>query len=320
MWPQVARTTGCSGRWIRHSLPVEPRIRAPRLRISKTHPLPASSPPPVSREYIIYTDESSKTGRCFANFYGGALIRSDDLDYVREHMQAQAARMGLGAEIKWQKVSAGYLDRYVGMMDAFFDLIAADLVKIRVMFTRTRRVPELTSYHREHRYHLLYYQFLKYAFGLRYSNEDFGELVLRLHLDKLPDSKEKNALFKEQVLELQRCAEFRAASIFMTEDQISEVDSHEHLPMQCLDVVLGAVQFYLNASHLKTPDPLSKGGNKTTAKQDLCEHICARIREIHPDFIVGETTTRAGGDMDRWRHPYRHWLFTPKIKRVLKAG
>ena len=78
----------------------------------------------MSREYVIYTDESSKTGRYFANFYGGALIRSEDLDYVREDLQAQAARLGLGAEIKWQKVSEGYLDRYMGMMDAFFDLIA----------------------------------------------------------------------------------------------------------------------------------------------------------------------------------------------------
>jgi hypothetical protein len=270
----------------------------------------------MSREYVIYTDESSKSGRCFGSFYGGALIRSDDLEYVREHLQAQAARLGLGAEIKWQKVSEGYLDRYTAMMDAFFDLIACDLVKIRIMFTQTHTVPVLTPYQREHQYHLLYYQFLKYALGLRYSNPDIGEITLRLYLDELPASREKNALFKSHLLELQQCAEFRAAWITLQADQIAEVKSHEHLPMQCLDVVLGAMQFRLNESHLETAGDSGAPGKKTIAKIRLHEHICARIREIQPGFVIGETTPRKGGDGDRWWHPYRHWLFTPRSGRV----
>jgi hypothetical protein len=266
----------------------------------------------MSREYVIYADESSKTGRYFGNFYGGALIRSDDLEYVREILQAQANRLGLGAEIKWQKVSEGYLDRYVGMMDAFFDLVAADLVKIRVMFTRTGFHPVLTPYHREHRYHLLYYQFLKYAFGLRYSNPDVDEVTLRLYLDRLPDSREKNLLFKQHLLRLQECAEYRSAWIGVPRDQIAEVESHEHLPMQCLDVVLGAMQFRLNEAHREDPESSAPRGKKTIAKSTLHDHICERIRQIHPDFAIDATTPRTGGSGDRWRHPYRHWLFTPR--------
>ena len=274
----------------------------------------------MSREYVIYTDESSKTGRYFANFYGGALIRSDDLEYVKEILRAQAARLGLGAEIKWQKVSEGYLDRYLAMMDAFFDLVAADLVKIRIMFTQTRYVPVLTPYHREHQYHLLYYQFLKYAFGLRYSNPDIDEVMLRLYLDRMPDSREKNALFKSHLLRLQECAEFRSAFISLPRDQIAEVESHEHLPMQCLDVVLGAMQFRLNEVHREDPENSAPRGKKTIAKATLHEHICTRIRQIHPDFVIGATTRRTGGDGDRWRHPYRHWLFIPRAARIVEAG
>lgn len=273
----------------------------------------------MSREYVIYTDESSKTGRYFANFYGGALIRSEDLEYVREQLQAQALRLGLGAEIKWQKVSEGYLDRYVGMMDAFFELVASDLVKIRVMFTQTRYIPELTPYHREHQYHLLYYQFLKYAFGLRHCNPDPGELSLRLYVDRLPDSPQKNALFKSHLLTLQHCKEYRAARICILQDQVAEVNSHEHLPLQCVDVVLGAMQFRLNELHREEPGTGAPRGKKTIAKERLYEHICARIRQIQPDFVA-ETTTSRTGDADRWRQPYRHWLFTSKSVRAREDG
>lgn len=270
----------------------------------------------MSREYVIYTDESSKTGRCFANFYGGALIRSDDLEYVKEHLRAQAARLGLGAEVKWQKVSEGYLDRYLAMMDTFFDLVSCDLVKIRIMLTQTRYVPVLTPYHREHQYHLLYYQFLKYAFGLRYSNPDADEVTLRLYMDRLPDSREKNSLFKQHLQGLQRCAEFQSAWITVPQDQIAEINSHDHLPLQCLDVVLGAMQFRLNEPRRDDPENPVAPGKKTVAKATLHEHICARIRQIHPEFVIGATTRRTGGDGDRWRHPYRHWLFIPRMARI----
>lgn len=273
----------------------------------------------MSREYVIYSDESTQTGRHFAHFYGGALIRSEDLDYVREVLQAQADRLGLGAEIKWRKVSEGYLDRYLAMMDAFFDLVAADLVKIRVMFTRVGALPPPTTYHREHRYHLLYYQFLKYAFGLRHCNPDPGELTLRLYVDRLPDSPQKNTLFKSHLLTLQDCREFRAARIYIPQDQVAEVDSHEHLPLQCVDVVLGAMQFRLNESHRAESGDDGQRGKKTIAKETLYEHICARIRQIHPDFVAEATTARTCRE-DRWEHPYRHWLFVPRHRRAGEEG
>ena len=38
----------------------------------------------TAREYIIYADESAANGRYFSNFYGGALVRSSDIDDVRK--------------------------------------------------------------------------------------------------------------------------------------------------------------------------------------------------------------------------------------------
>jgi hypothetical protein len=187
-------------------------------------------------------------------------------------------------------------------------------------FTQTRHIPELTPYHREHQYHLLYYQFFKYAFGLRYSNPGREELSLRLYVDRLPDSREKNAVFKSHLLTLQHCAEYQAARICIPPDQVAEVDSHEHLPLQCVDIVLGAMQFRLNESHRDDRENFGPSGKKTIAKLRLHEHICARIREIHPGFEIGATTRRTGGHGDQWWHPYRHWLFTPRARTIGGTG
>ena len=55
-------------------------------------------------------------------------------------------RDNLFQEIKWGKVTKNYLEKYVAMMDAFFDIVAADTAKIRIMFTNNQYVPQgLTS-------------------------------------------------------------------------------------------------------------------------------------------------------------------------------
>ena len=71
-------------------------------------------------QYIIYTDESVQRGRYHSNFYGGALVRSTDLEVVKQVLVEEKARLGL-QEIKWTKVSATYLDKYIAMIKLFFD-------------------------------------------------------------------------------------------------------------------------------------------------------------------------------------------------------
>ncbi len=230
----------------------------------------------MSLEYVLYTDESQKSGKYFANFYGGALVRSVDLEEVQAALTSAARAVGLTGEAKWQKVSGAYLDRYVALVDAFFDLVASDRIKVRIMFTQTRYIPSgLTPYQREHEYFLLYYQFLKHAFGLRYSNPGDRPVRLRIYLDKLPDTKEKNAAFKGYVAGLAQSKEFRNARILVPPDQIADVDSHDHIVLQCLDVVLGAMQFRLNDLHRVKPEGQSRRGNRTIARRS-CSSTSAR--------------------------------------------
>ena len=196
----------------------------------------------MSREYIIYCDESEKSGCRYSNFYGGALIRLQDLHKVIDRIDKKKQELNLYGEVKWQKVTSSYLDKYCSLMDEFFYLVMADKVKIRVMFTHNNFQPQsLEQYHREHEYFILYFQFIKHAFGLRYSNEGNNPINVRIYFDKLPDTQEKCESFKGFVYGINRWPEFKKAQIRILRDQLAEVTSHKHVILQCLDVILGPI-------------------------------------------------------------------------------
>lgn len=267
----------------------------------------------MAEEFIIYADESIGRGQYFSNFYGGALVRSRDIDEVRRILAARKAELNLHGEIKWSKVTAQYLPKYVEMMTSFFDLVAADVIKVRIMFTQNMHVPTgLDEYQQEYTYFLLYYQFIKHAFGLAYANTGSLPIQLRIYLDKLPDTREKHSQFKAHLVSLQQSKGFRAARIRIKPDQIAEVVSHDHDVLQCLDVVLGAMQFRLNDLHKVKPPGAARRGKRTIAKEKLYRFILGKIRQIYPNFNIGVSTGRQGDWTNLWHHPYRHWRFVPK--------
>ena len=266
----------------------------------------------MSHEYVIYCDESEKSGCRYSNFYGGALTRLENLHEVIDRMDNKKHELNLHGEVKWQKVTMPYLEKYCSLMDEFFGLVKADKVKIRVMFTHNNLRPQnLEPYHREHEYFILYYQFIKHAFGLRYSNEGHNPVNVRIYFDKLPDTQEKRELFKDFVHGINRWPEFKKAQIQILRDQLAEVTSHKHVILQCLDVILGAMQFRLNNKHMTKPSGAKKRGKRTIAKEKLYKHINTKIRDMYPGFNIGITTGLRGDIVNRWKHPYRHWLFVP---------
>lgn len=270
-------------------------------------------------ELIIYTDESVSNGRYFSSFYGGVLVRSPDWREAVELLSSARQELGLTREVKWQKVTAHYVDRYIELMDSFLDLVEQDILKVRIMFRQNAHVPtELTKDQRENEYHLLYYQFLKHAFGLQFSNPSRDPVALRIYTDQLPDTAEKNSIFKAHVAGLEDSKGFRDANIRVPRDQIAEVDSNKHSILQCLDVVLGAMQFRLNDKHKAKPDGARTRGKKTLSKDRLYRHLRSRIAAIlgKPNFNIGITTGTGGDRSNRWHHPYRHWRFVPRNHRL----
>ena len=74
-------------------------------------------------EYILYCDESSSEGPKYSDFFGGCIINSADLKNVESALNAKKDELNLHGEIKWTKVTAQYLEKYIAMVDLFFDFI-----------------------------------------------------------------------------------------------------------------------------------------------------------------------------------------------------
>jgi hypothetical protein len=261
-------------------------------------------------EYILYVDESDKEGPFFSNFYGGILVRSIHLKQVTSILENKKDSLGMGgSEIKWQRVSKQYLDKYIELMETLFDLVEQDLVKIRIMFTQNNTVPiGLTIEQRKNEFLLLYYQFLKHAFGLPYSNDSVEPINLRLYFDELPVNNKDANSFKDYIYKLQFTNDFVKAKIKINKEDITEIDSKDHVLLQYMDIVLGAMYFRLNRFHKVIPEGKKRRGNRTIAKETVYKYINDRIRKIYPNFNIGISTGYKGDITNRWKHPYRHWL------------
>ncbi|WP_409029503.1 DUF3800 domain-containing protein [Gracilimonas sediminicola] len=264
------------------------------------------------KELILYADESVKSGEFYSNFYGGCLIRSKDLETVKESLISKAEELHLNSELKWQKVTSQYLDKYFELMNLFFEFVQDDVIKVRVMFMQNNvEAVGIEEYHKEHEYFLLYYQFIKHAFGLPYIPDQEDPIRLRIYFDRLPDTKEKAALFKSHITSLSKAPEFRRVGLVINEDQVAEIDSKKHILLQCTDIILGSMQFRLNNLHKIKPEGSYRRGKRTIAKEKLYKFINRQIRDIYPNFNIGISTGVKGDINNRWHHPYRHWSFVP---------
>ncbi|MFI2795998.1 DUF3800 domain-containing protein [Haloferula sp. A504] len=217
--------------------------------------------------------------------------------------------MNLTGEIKWSKISEPYAPKYCELMDRFFEEMMAGHLKVRIMFTQNARVPtRLTAEHRDNEYFLLYYQFIKQAFGLDWIPPNEHQRRLRLYFDQFPDTREVASQFKGYIRGLEDFKRFREIPLTIARRDITEVRSHDHLLLQCLDVVLGAMSFRLNDRHKAKPPGSRVRGKRTRAKEGVYKHILRLIRAWRPGFNPGVSTGRERLE-DKWEHPYRHWLF-----------
>jgi Protein of unknown function (DUF3800) len=274
----------------------------------------------LSAEYIIYCDESDERGPHFSNFYGGVLIRSAHIDLIRTKLANAKAELNLFGEVKWQKVTENYAKKYKGLMDVFLGLVHAGMIKVRIMFIQNTIVAKgLTARHHEERYFILYYQFIKHAFGLVHSPANPGGTHIRIYPDRLPDTAEQIEKFKSHLASLTANQNFRRLGLIIRKEDVAEIDSHDHDILQCLDIVLGAMQFRLNDKHKQKSPGARRRGKRTIAKERVYNHINRAIRVIRPGFNIGITTGADGDTANRWHQPYRHWRFEPKL-RIVQPG
>lgn len=267
----------------------------------------------MSRELILYCDESDSTGKHFSNFYGGALVESAHIVEVNERLSACKLQLNLLGEVKWQKITEPYAQKYIALATEIFCLVREGKLKIRIMFTQNYfSATRLTTEQRDNGFFLLHYQFIKHAFGLKFANgANAAAASVRIYFDKLPDTAEKCTAFKGFVSGLNKNSEWRRAGINIRQNQLAEIDSKEHVVLQALDLVLGSMQFRLNDKHLEKPEGSRVRGKRTIAKEKVYKHILNEIRSTYEgkNFNIGVSTGRPNGMSDLWSHSYRHWLF-----------
>lgn len=264
------------------------------------------------KSLIIYCDESEDKGQYFSHFYGGALIHAHDQQLIDGLLNEKKAELNINAEMKWDRVSAPYRDKYIEFARYFFEFVRAGRIKLRIMFTQNiNQAIGLTDEHIGNDYFLLYYQFIKHAFGLRYCNEDGGRALIQLLMDDVPQTKAKYDEFKDYMSSLSTFPIWRECGIILPKENIGDVNSKEHPILQGLDITLGAIQSRLNEKHTRPAKPFARRSKRARAKESVYKAIKDEIWSIYPNFNIGTSTACPNGTNDRWHHSYRHWLFKP---------
>lgn len=272
----------------------------------------------AKRRYVIYCDESLKRGEYYSNFFGGVLLKAEDRQIISELLNEKKAELNLGNELKWQRVTGNYLEKYEEFITYFFEFVSSGRIKVRIMFSQNIHVPVgLSREQIEDTYFRLYYQFIKHAFGIRHCNPNqIDNVYFSLLLDQIPDSKLKTERFKKYLCAIPDTIGLRHLGIHIPIEKISNVDSRDHVILQGLDIILGSMAFRLNDGHRVKLPGKSRRGKRTIAKEKLYKTINKNIRTIYPNFNIGISTGQRDGPADKWAHSYRHWRFVPAHHKV----
>jgi hypothetical protein len=261
----------------------------------------------TEKEYILFCDESDKRGKYYSNFYGGVMVGASQYQRITKKLNNKKVELHFFGEVKWEKVTERYLEKYQQLIQTFFEEVSRGQLRVRIMFRQNAHRPQgLTHEQVDLEYFLLYYQFIKHAYGLEYATEP---IRLRLYFDTFPDTEEKSEQFKGFLLGLTKTKKWQAIDI--KREDITEVRCHDHVLLQCLDIVLGAMTFRLNDKHKEKPTGAPRRGKRTIAKEKLYKTILAEIRKIHPGFNVGVSTRTYNNPRRHWEDSYLHWCFIP---------
>jgi hypothetical protein len=271
----------------------------------------------MDKRYIIYCDESDDSGQFYSNFYGGILIESSKRESLQQELQTLKNKLHIfDGEMKWERITKPYADKYIEFVNKIFDVLARGDMKIRIMFTQNRNRAVLKDYQTGNDYFMLYYQFIKHAFGLQHAVPSNGSASAALLLDDVPHNTQMLHQFKEYISNLSTNQKWRSARFSIAYEDVTDVNSKKHNILQALDIVLGGIQSRLNEKHTKPHPPAIRRGKRTKAKAKVYEAIKNRIFELYPNFNVGISTANPAGSRNTFEHAYRHWLFVPYNNQV----
>ena len=250
--------------------------------------------------YIIVCDESTKHGYSYSYFYGGAIINEQKYTTISEKLELFKSHIGLNHELKRINIDPTNCNRYIEMLDFFFTFVKSGDIRIRIMFSANNNLEPIPST-QDNTFSKFYYLFIRHAFALPYAKENIN---LRLIFDALPEKPAHREIFKEYLVNnLTHIPNSDIKNdIMLSRQRIEEVDSKKHIILQCVDVIVGLIDFYLNDTEHNN---ISKS-KRWYAKNKVLTVLLSYIEELHPNFDF-YTTTRPIRGINAWLDKYKHF-------------
>lgn len=256
-----------------------------------------------AEKYVIVCDESTRKGKKYSYFFGGAIVLEREYQKVNDILRKYAELKELG-EVKRTKITSANYNSYIGLLDLFFTFIKGKEIRARVMFAGNDQL-ERIPHSLDETYCKFYYLFIRYAFCIYYASK---HISLRLIFDELPEQRTACQKFKSYLVHNLNLIDLHNDTyVNLIQKDIEEVDSKKHMVLQCMDVITGLVDFALNSS---AEDRKSKRGK---AKFAVWKFVMTHIQELHSDFILTKTTPPINS-IRGWKDPYKHFVFTNKNK------
>lgn len=253
-------------------------------------------------KYIIVCDESVRKGNNYSFFYGGCIVKEKDYENISKELDVYKEFLGLH-EIKREKITPKNLASYKKMMDLFFRYVKAGDVRVRIMYSPNK---ELSTDRggKEELYPKLYYTFLKRAFSLFNSRQN---IYLRIFMDELPESIKINKKFKRLLISgFIKESKRNDISIKILKKDIVEVDSKKHVLLQCIDVITGIIEYYLNANNE------NRNSTRGKAKLELWNYIFENYILALCENLDFNMSTGYFSSFKAWMSKYKHLVFKRK--------
>lgn len=257
------------------------------------------------KKYIIICDESTKHGNLYSYFYGGAMIEENKYEKISGILNDYKSKFGFN-ELKRVKITNDNYKHYIEIMDLFFTFVKSGSIKLRIMFSPNDQLIKNIKHSEDESFMKFYYAFIINAFNIFYAKEDFR---LRLIFDDLPETKIQCEKFKRLLTKkIELNEKPNTNKVYLKKEDIEEVDSKKHIILQCVDVVVGLIDFILN-----TPlEEISKS-KRAIARYKVWQEVYKNILEIDDNFNLLKTTNPVYSHIG-WKGLYRHFVYHQKVK------
>ena len=211
----------------------------------------------------VFCDESRPRGDRFM-VLGGIIVPRVSLESMGEEIQTLRHDLHSTAELKWGKVSKGWLSKYKAFVDYFFEKNENERLHFHSLIIDRSRVDhrKYSDGDAELGFYKFYYQLLLHCFGKNYC-PDMGDRIIA-YLDQRQTS--------YPVPQLRRILNHGVAKNFGNKTRpflaVTPVNSKQHDLIQLTDVLIGAIGYHRNGLQALT--------EACPAKVELADYIAKR--------------------------------------------